>query len=278
MSKLEFEQKQVVAAAGRAWHKREPAIIQQDGFPIASIVFVRQSPNSFTGYGVMMDFQITDSTGRPYLAQIHKDMIVAAAESQFPGDFDEVPAANNPFNLIPAEIQQVKQPEMHPVMQMMRDVSAFNDSPEELNVATGDAVLQEQAEAAPESYSKRLRRDVKELIAGTLPNHGIFKTGLNLGTTVVWHKPTESNFVYISTATASNKDTQKDAVGARIAYRRLKDGRFISLPTIANVSPEQQLGIFFGRSLRAEQDAIWKEYKAKTDALREEFKKKGLDV
>jgi DNA-binding winged helix-turn-helix (wHTH) protein len=104
MPRIEFEQAEVISAAGRAWHKGEPAIIQENGFPVASIVFTGESKNSFAGYGVILDFQITDSEGNNYAAQIGKELVATAAESQFPGDFTKAKVVEDPHNLIPAQL------------------------------------------------------------------------------------------------------------------------------------------------------------------------------
>lgn len=100
MPRIEFEQAEVISAAGRAWYWYEPAIIQENGFPVASIVFTGESKNSFAGYGVVLDFQITDSEGNNYAAQIGKELVATAAESQFPGDFTKAKVVEDPHNLI----------------------------------------------------------------------------------------------------------------------------------------------------------------------------------
>ena len=226
MSKIEFEQDEVVAAAGRAWHKKEPAIIQQDGFPIASIVFTGESKNSFAGYGVILDFQITDSEGNNYAAQIGKELVATAAESQFPGDFTKAKVVEDPHNLIPAQL---------------------------------------------------IRREVKALMSGVLPNHGAFKTGENGKTIVAWRKEPGSSFIYIATATASEKDRYREEIGARIAYKRLIDGQSIALPMPHDTDAEKFAIRVFGRYERAMATALENEYNTKSEALRKEFAERGVE-
>ena len=261
MSKIEFEQDEVVAAAGRAWHKKEPAIIQQDGFPIASIVFTGESKNSFSGYGAILDFQITDSQGDTYVAQIGKDMVAAAAEVQFPGDFTTAKVEEDAHNLIPAQLIQRRFPAPNPLLELFRSAAGIGAVPND----------------EPESFSKRIRREVKALIAGTLPNHGVFKTGENGKTTVAWRKEPGSTFIYIATATASNKDRYKEETGARIAYKRLIDGQSIALPLTFGMEAEEAAIRLFGRYERALSNALGDEYGAKSEALRKEYADRGVE-
>lgn len=261
MSKIEFEQDESVAAAGRAWHKKEPAIIQQDGFPIASIVFTGESKNSFAGYGAILDFQITDSQGKTYAAQIGKDMVVAAAEVQFPGDFTTAKVEEDAHNLIPAQLIQRRFPAPNPLLELLFGV--------------GGSEVPKAAE--PESFSKRIRREVKALIAGTLPNHGVFKTGENGKTTVAWRKEPGSTFIYIATATASDKDRYKEETGARIAYKRLIDGLSIALPLTSGMEAEEAAIRMFRRYERGLSNALADEYNAKSEALRKEYADRGVE-
>lgn len=268
MSKIEFEQDEVVAAAGRAWHKKEPAIIQQDGFPIASIVFTGESKNSFAGYGAILDFQITDSQGKTYVAQIGKDMVAAAAEVQFPGDFTTAKVEEDAHNLIPAQLIQRRFPAPNPLLELL-----FGAGKEDVKSAI-DEVLKA---AEPESFSKRIRREVKALIAGTLPNHGVFKTGENGKTTVAWRKEPGSTFIYIATATASDKDRYKEETGARIAYKRLIDGQSIALPLPGESGGEEFAISIFGRYEQSVVDSLGKEYSEKSKALRKEYADRGVE-
>lgn len=268
MSKIEFEQDEVVAAAGRAWHKSEPAIIQQDGFPIASIVFKGESKNSFAGYGVIMDFQITDSQGKTYVAQIGKDMVAAAAEVQFPGDFTSAKVEQDAHNLIPAQVVQRRFPAPNPLLEL-----PFGAAGNDVKSAI-DEVLKT---AEPESFSKRIRREVKALIAGTLENHGVFKTGEGGKTTVAWRKEPGSSFIYIATATASDKDRYKEETGARIAYKRLIDGQSIALPLTSGMDAEDAAIRIFGRYEQTVGDSLGKEYMAKSEALRKEYADRGVE-
>lgn len=233
MSKIEFVQAEVVAAAGRAWHKREPAIIQQDGFPIASIVFTNASKNSFAGYGEVLDFQITDPGGRAYVAQIGKDMVVAAAEVQFPDDFTTEKVVEDFHDLIPAQIVQRRLPNPSPTLQMLLGAGDVVDHALEAIFGRAGGV---QEVAEEESYSKRIRREVKALINDELPDHGAFKTGERGLTTVVWKKTPGSSFVYVATATASLKDQYKVQTGVRIAYKRLNDGECIAVPLVGGTA------------------------------------------
>ena len=252
MSKIEFEQDEVVAAAGRTWHKSEPAIIQQDGFPIASIVFTGESKDSFAGYGAIMDFRITDSQGKAYVAQIGKDMVAAAAEVQFPGDFTPAKVEEDAHNLLELLFGAVGKDAM-------------------------SAIDEDLKAAEPESFSKRIRREVKALIAGTLPNHGVFKTGEGGKTTVAWRKKPGSTFLYIATATASDKDHYKEETGARIAYKRLIDGQSIALPLCGESSAEEFAINMFGRYEQDLCDSLGKEYSTKSKALRKEYADRGVE-
>ena len=262
MPKIEFEQDEVVAAAGRAWHKKEPAIIQQDGFPIASIVFTGESKNSFAGYGAILDFQITDSQGKTYVAQIGKDMVAAAAEVQFPGDFTTAKVEED------AQLVQRRFPAPNPLAELL-----FGAGKDDVKSAI-DEVLKA---AEPESFSKRIRREVKALIAGTLPNHGVFKTGENGKTTVAWRKEPGSTFIYIATATASDKDRYKEETGARIAYKRLIDGQSIALPLPGESGGEEFAISIFGRYEQSVVDSLGKEYSEKSKALRKEYADRGVE-
>lgn len=249
MPRIEFEQTEVVSAAGRAWHKGEPAIIQDNGFPVASIVFLTESANQFAGYGAILDFQITDSHGNNYAAQIGKDMVTAAAQSQFPDDFAPQKDEQDVHNIIPDKIVRRKMPELTPA-------------------------------SKPESFSKRLRREVRELIGGQLPNHGVFRTGFDGGTTIVWKKEPGSSFVYFAASTCSpnQKDTYKEETGARIAYKRLIDGQSVSLPIYRGDSAESMLISMFGRYENAAQNSLWKRFEADATALRKRYADKGLDI
>ena len=279
MPRIEFEQAEVISAAGRAWHKGEPAIIQENGFPVASIVFTGESKNSFAGYGVILDFQITDSEGNNYAAQIGKELVATAAESQFPGDFTKAKVVEDPHNLIPS--------------QLVRRYSGYSDysgyKPDplpdpllELLFGSGEekasaAVIEDQKAAKPESFSKRIRREVKALMSGVLPNHGAFKTGENGKTIVAWRKEPGSSFIYIATATASEKDRYREEIGARIAYKRLIDGQSIALPMPHDTDAEKFAIRVFGRYERAMATALENEYNTKSEALRKEFAERGVE-
>lgn len=255
MPRIEFEQTGVISAAGRAWHKGEPAIIQENGFPVASIIFTGESKNSFAGYGVILDFQITDSEGNNYAAQIGKELVATAAESQFPGDFTKAKVVEDPHNLIPAQL-----------------IRRCIDTPAPLMEP-----LFGSGKAKPESFSKRIRREVKALMSGVLPNHGAFKTGVNGKTIVAWRKEPGSSFIYIATATASEKDRYREEIGARIAYKRLIDGQSIALPLTSGMEAEEFAFRVFGRYERAMATALENEYNTKSKALREEYAERGVE-
>ena len=268
MPRIEFEQTEVISAAGRAWHKGEPAIIQDNGFPVASIVFLTESANQFAGYGAILDFQITDSHGNNYAAQIGKDMVTAAAQAQFPDDFAPQKDEQDVHNIIPDKIARRKTPEQN----------QFVKAP----MAALEPVFQDNEQAAPkpESFSKRLRREVRELIGGQLPNHGVFRTGFDGGTTIVWKKAPGSSFVYFAASTCSpnQKDTYKEETGARIAYKRLLDGQSVALPIYRGDSAERMLISMFGRYENAAQNLLWKRFEADATALRKRYADKGLDI
>ena len=254
MPRIEFEQAEVISAAGRAWHKGEPAIIQENGFPVASIVFTGESKNSFAGYGVILDFQITDSEGNNYAAQIGKFLVATAAESQFPGDFTKAKVVEDPLP--------------DPLLELL-----FGSGKEKASAA----VIEDQKVAKPESFSKRIRREVKALMSGVLPNHGAFKTGENGKTIVAWRKEPGSSFIYIATATASEKDRYREEIGARIAYKRLIDGQSIALPMPHDTDAEKFAIRVFGRYERAMATALENEYNTKTEALRKEYAERGVE-
>lgn len=268
MPRIEFEQAEVISAAGRAWHKGEPAIIQENGFPVASIVFTGESKNSFAGYGVILDFQITDSEGDNYAAQIGKKLVATAAESQFPGDYTKAKVVEDPHNLIPSQLVRRYRDTPDPLLELL-----FGSG----KAKASAAVIEEQKAAKPESFSKRIRREVKALMSGVLPNHGAFKTGENGKTIVAWRKEPGSSFIYIATATASEKDRYREEIGARIAYKRLIDGQSIALPMPHDTDAEKFAIRMFGRYERAMATALENEYNTKTEALRKEYAERGVE-
>ena len=281
MPRIEFEQTEVVSAAGRAWHKGEPAIIQDNGFPVASIVFLTESANQFAGYGAILDFQITDSHGNNYAAQIGKDMVTAAAQVQFPDDFAPQKDEQDVHNIIPDKIVRRKMPEQNQFIKALMAAlePIFQDAEQVVQAASLPAPELTPA-SKPESFSKRLRREVRELIGGQLPNHGVFRTGFDGGTTIVWKKEPGSSFVYFAASTCSpnQKDTYKEETGARIAYKRLIDGQSVSLPIYRGDSAESMLISMFGRYENAAQNSLWKRFEADATALRKRYADKGLDI
>lgn len=276
MATTEFDQQEVVSAAGRAWHKREPAIIQDNGFPVASIVFTSESANTFAGYGAILDFQITDSNGRHYVAQIGKDMVTAAAQVQFPGDFTTKKDEQDAHNIIPDKVVQSRVPALDPFIKSL--LAALGKTDADFKGFVDEPVVEEPLAAKPESFSKRIRREVRELINGKLPNHGVFRTGPDGGSTVVWKMEPGSSFVYIavSTCSPSHKDTYKEEVGARIAYKRLLDGQCISLPLYRGFSPEEMLVRMFGRYENATTNMLWKKFEIEAEATRKKYAALGL--
>lgn len=273
MPRIEFEQAEMISAAGRAWYWDEPAFIQENGFPVASIVFTGESKNSFAGYGVVLDFQITDSEGNNYAAQIGKELVATSAESQFPGDFTKAKVVEDPHNLIPAQLVRrysgyKPAPLPDPLLELL-----FGSGKEK----AGAAVIEDQKVAKPESFSKRIRREVKALMSGVLPNHGAFKTGENGKTIVAWRKEPGSSFIYIATATASEKDRYREETGARIAYKRLIDGQSIALPLPHGTDAEKFAIRVFGRYERAMATELENEYNTKSEALRKEFAERGAE-
>ena len=86
-----------------------------------------------------------------------------------------------------------------------------------------------------------------------------------------------SSFIYIATATASEKDRYREETGARIAYKRLIDGQSIALPLPHGTDAEKFAERVFGRYERAMATALENEYNTKSEALRKEFAERGVE-